>query len=149
MGARNRFNNDQKYLPLSVVLCDLNGLKNVNDTHGHQYGDLMLQIAADILYKTCPEYGFVARIGGDEFIFLLPQASSDTARELTEHINEELASCNKIPFTISVSLGTATKYSVDESLDEIIALADKHMYEDKWKTKIKLRSSDSDFTTLA
>jgi ABC-type amino acid transport substrate-binding protein len=62
-------------LPFTIIIADLNGLKIVNDTFGHEKGDLLIQKAADILKEQCREKDVLARIGGDEFVILMPQAS--------------------------------------------------------------------------
>lgn len=58
-GAKKRLDS-QECFPLSVIMCDVNGLKSVNDNYGHQYGDMMLQVVADVLDKVCPKQCFVA-----------------------------------------------------------------------------------------
>ena len=129
-GAKKRFDNPE-FFPLSVVMCDANGLKHVNDTLGHKYGDMMLQTIADILAKSCPKQCFLARLGGDEFIFLLPRTSPEGASALMEEIRYALANYKNAAFGLSAALGAATKFSVEDDLEQIIALADNYMYEDK------------------
>lgn len=129
-GALERLDAPESF-PLTVIVCDLNGLKYVNDTFGHQYGDLMLQKTADILDKHCAEEHFVGRVGGDEFIFLLPNTSDDVVRRMISKIKSDLSACRDLPFPISISMGSATKTSADEPIEDVIAKADSRMYEDK------------------
>jgi len=133
-GARNRLDAPE-YYPLSLILCDVNGLKGVNDTLGHEYGDKMLQTIAEALETACPNLGFVARIGGDEFIYLLPNTNQAAAQEVVEQIRKMLMDRKNLPFGLSVACGTATIYSEKEDLDSLINLADARMYEDKKQFK--------------
>lgn len=133
-GARSRLDNPE-HLPLSVVMCDVNGLKNVNDTMGHQHGDMMLRVVAKTLEDECPKNGFLARIGGDEFIFLLSKTHHDAASAFIEQIKKSFCDCGALPFSVSVALGTATKYSADENLTDVITSADNRMYSDKEQMK--------------
>ena len=129
-GAKDRLDSPSHY-PMSVIVCDANKLKHVNDTLGHKYGDMLLQMIADVLAGLCPERCFVARLGGDEFIFLLPSTTPEKAAALMERIRDTLAGYKKTPFTLSVAMGAATKFVSTENLDQIISLADSRMYEDK------------------
>jgi len=133
-GAKKRLDTPE-YLPLSVIMCDVNGLKYVNDNLGHKYGDMMLQAVSKILEDVCPRECFVARIGGDEFIYLLPCTQHEAALALIKQINEALARCKNNPFVVSAALGTATKSSADENLNDVIALADSRMYGNKKQMK--------------
>ena len=135
-GAEKRLNNPE-FFPLSVIMCDANRLKHVNDTFGHKYGDMMLQMIADILVEVCPPQSFMARIGGDEFIILLPRTLPEEAERLMEEIRSMSFEYKNTPFVVSLALGTATKYSETENLVDVIALADSNMYEDKKKRKDK------------
>jgi len=116
---------------LSVIMCDINGLKQVNDTLGHEYGDAMIRVVARILEYECAPKNFMARIGGDEFIYLLPNTKPEEVDVLIEHINLALAPRDDSPFDLSVAIGAATKFIKEENLDDIIALADSRMYENK------------------
>lgn len=129
-GAKKRFNTPE-HLPLSVIMCDVNGLKEVNDNFGHKYGDMMLQEVAGVFEAVCPRTGFTARIGGDEFIFLLSNTSFEDAIDLSEKIRVALASRVNLPFALSVALGVATKKSDSEELSDVVELADSRMYENK------------------
>jgi diguanylate cyclase (GGDEF)-like protein len=133
-GAKARLDTQEHY-PLSVIGCDVNGLKEINDTLGHKYGDLLLQAVAEVFEQLLPKSYFVARIGGDEYVFLLPCTDSDSAYKFTEHIREALSKRDDLPFILSVAMGAATKQKTDESFEDIITLADRRMYEDKKRIK--------------
>jgi diguanylate cyclase (GGDEF)-like protein len=139
-GAKKRLDSPE-FLPLAVIVGDANLLKQVNDTLGHQYGDMMLKRMAEVLEKICPRHGFLARIGGDEFIFLLPGFSPEEAAALMRQIKEELALCRGLPFILSISLGSAVKYDAAEDIDAVMDRADSLMYEDKRAQKEAAGSS--------
>ncbi len=73
-----------RYLPNTVVMCDLDGLKLVNDTFGHAAGDRLLAATAKIIRKAIRQGDVAARIGGDEFAILLPRADEKIALSLSE-----------------------------------------------------------------
>jgi diguanylate cyclase (GGDEF)-like protein len=135
-GAKARLNMPE-HLPLSVIICDINGLKPVNDTLGHIHGDKMIQMIAKIFESNCPKSGFLARIGGDEFIFLLPQTDENESGLLIKQIRKELKlKTSEVSYDLSSAMGTATRYSIEQDLDEVIDRADNLMYEDKKQIKI-------------
>jgi len=137
LGARNRLDAPE-YLPLSVIICDINGLKTVNDTLGHKHGDKMIQMIAKVLETRCPKEGFVARIGGDEFIFLLPRTDEQAAGLFIEQIRKDLQlGTDESSYDLSSAMGAAAKESMEQDLDEVIDRADAIMYEDKKRIKME------------
>jgi len=140
-GAKARLDTESN-LPLSVIMCDINGLKTVNDTFGHMQGDKLIQIAAEVLTQVITRPYFVARIGGDEFICLLPCTDSAHANKLVEQVKETASKYISRPFPISIAMGTATKYRSEENIGDIIALADHHTYEDKHNYKTRHMNED-------
>lgn len=122
--------------PVSIVMADVDGLKQVNDSHGHVAGDLLLQHAAQILKNTFREQDFVARIGGDEFAVLLPDADSRAVAKLLKRIetSQETSRCSETDCLVSLSLGAVTARD-GESLMRGVKLADKRMYQRKSKKK--------------
>ena len=131
-GAKARYDREPGHLPLSVVACDLNGLKAVNDKLGHKYGDLLIQTAAKVCGDACQQANFVARIGGDEFVFLLSQTDEEQAGVFIAELKATMAECSKtLPFTLSMAMGSATKCRSEDLLETAVDLADKRMYQDK------------------
>ena len=131
-------------LPLSVIMCDVNGLKLINDSFGHDSGDSLLKKAAKTIRKVCREEDIVARIGGDEFVILLSKTS---ARESVEIANQlkELASKEKVAnIELSISYGYDTKTDDNQSIIEIIANAENHMYRHKLYERSSIRSKTID-----
>jgi diguanylate cyclase (GGDEF)-like protein/PAS domain S-box-containing protein len=95
-------------LPLSLIMGDLNGLKLVNDAFGHQAGDRLLTTLAQVLKDASREGDIVARLAGDEFVILMPNASDDDAVMVCERIRERCSGCSSQPIPPSIALGHAT-----------------------------------------
>ncbi len=129
-GAKNRLSKPEN-LPLTIVMCDLNDLKEANDLKGHDFGDRYLQITAELLKENCPPNAFLGRIGGDEFIYLLPQSPLEKGQQLIEHLQNLLSQDHSFPFPLSIAMGTAcVKTSADEYA-AAFAAADQQMYANK------------------
>ncbi len=117
-------------MPLSIVMADINGLKIINDAFGHSQGDELLKIASEILKETFEDYGFVARIGGDEFVAVLKNTSNIEAQRLIDVMEDKIKDFNISGIAISVSFGLATKDN-ETPLNEIIKSAEDNMYKHK------------------
>jgi len=122
--------------PVSIIIIDLDGLKQVNDFKGHEAGDRLIMAAAAIMREALQENELLARIGGDEFAILLPETNEESAgivvkrlRECQARYNEEN---NNLP--VHFSLGVATAYTGDQ-LSCIWKQADDRMYAEKAMTK--------------
>lgn len=121
----------EENLPLSLIFADLNGLKLVNDIFGHNEGDNLLCQAAEVL-KTASRGGdVVARIGGDEFILLLPNTDQVQTRMTISLIHAHLASLRSQGSICSMALGYETRHSRQMSFTELMANAENSMYRDK------------------
>ncbi len=118
-------------LPLSVIVGDVNGLKRTNDIYGHYEGDALLKAVAAVLHDCCPPEGYVSRIGGDEFVLLLPLHGEDEAKAVIDRINGALARMPDSPTRPSIALGCATKTGIFENISLLINEADVRMYENK------------------
>jgi diguanylate cyclase len=131
-------------LPLSIIMCDVNGLKLVNDSFGHDSGDTLLKNAANTIVKACRKEDVIARIGGDEFVVVLPRTSADETVRIANLI-KELASKEKIAnIELSISYGYETKTTVSQSIIEIVANAENHMYRHKLYERSSIRSKTID-----
>jgi diguanylate cyclase (GGDEF)-like protein len=119
----------------SILLVDVDHLKAVNETYGHQAGDRALQLVAKALLRATRPGDLVARFGGDEFIVLLLDAEVDTAAEIAQRVrNVVFAATLEVNLDIArvqVSVGAAN-YPVDaDKLERVMAAADRAMYKDK------------------
>jgi diguanylate cyclase (GGDEF)-like protein len=103
----------------------------VNDTFGHQEGDILLQKIADILKNVCRDDEIISRIGGDEFVILIPKCNLIQARILTDRINDVLLQERENNPRISLALGYAIKEKTSQSMDEVFKEAEKNMYRHK------------------
>ena len=133
-----------EYLPLTVIMGDINGLKVINDSIGHQQGDRVILAAANIL-KTClREDDVLARTGGDEFTALLPKTDGAAAQHLVEMIRsacqQSAEEGDELRF-VSLSLGWATKREPDEPVDQVYKAAEDAMYRRKILEHRSLHSS--------
>lgn len=123
--------NVRRNLPLTVMMADVNGLKLVNDSFGHAVGDRLLKKVTELIQKGCREDDIVSRIGGDEFMVLFPQTSSEEVKRIEARIQELTHTEHVESLDISVSFGWACKLSEDEDIDEILKKAEDYLYKKK------------------
>lgn len=130
---------NNRHLPLSIIMGDVNGLKIVNDVFGHMAGDKMLQSIAEILKVSCRKGDIIARWGGDEFIVLLPNTNSKSTEEI---INRIISNSKDMVLDIqyaNISLGYAVKDSSNVDIIEVLVEAENNMYKNKVKDGKKVR----------
>src|SRR5437870_1753921 len=115
--------------PYSVIALDLDGLKNVNDTFGHEQGDLALRGLANTVRKTVRASDISVRTGGDEFLILMPQSSLEEARIAAERVREaiELQGRADPRIAITVSAGVAS-WRAARSAEQVLEAADLMLY---------------------
>lgn len=125
----------KKYLPLSVIMGDINGLKKINQLYCHQEGDQLLKTVAIILKRNLPENAHIARYGEDEFSILLPNTDSRKAfwyvRKIQSAIKDHNSQLNKNQPILNFSLGYETKYHMDYDIKKIINNAQDYMNKQK------------------
>jgi diguanylate cyclase (GGDEF)-like protein len=119
--------------PLSVVLADLDGFKEVNDEHGHAVGDAVLRAFAEVLRDTLRESDLAGRWGGEEFLLLLPGADEEGAAQLADRVRIGLAA-RRIPsvpgLRVTASFGVA-EYAGEANTQQLVAAADDALYRAK------------------
>lgn len=123
--------NTLRNLPLSIVLADVNGLKLTNDAFGHEAGDTILKKAAEVLQSQCRADDIIARIGGDEFVILLPQTSSEETVGIIQRIRNKVNETMVGSVVLSISMGWAVKESAKASVQETLKEAENYMYRRK------------------
>ena len=130
----------------SIVILDIDHFKRINDTYGHQAGDVVLQQLAMVLSMAIREGDSLARIGGEEFVVASPYTNRLAAIVLSERLRKAVESSefmhegNRIPVTIS--LGVASKNSDDDDVDKLLAIADSRLYLAKQKGRNRICASD-------
>ena len=117
-------------------MADVDGLKHVNDSFGHENGDRLLIAASEIIKNSCRKEDIITRWGGDEFIIFLPKTSEKDARDVISRIRKA-SKIQKLDdkINISISLGLSTKNDLNENMEHVIEQADKNMYLDKISKK--------------
>jgi diguanylate cyclase (GGDEF)-like protein/PAS domain S-box-containing protein/putative nucleotidyltransferase with HDIG domain len=134
----------KRNLPLTIMMADVNGLKLINDSFGHPYGDKLLVKAAEAIAKGCRADDIVARIGGDEFAVILTHTTGEDADKLIKRIRENIENENKDMLALSVSIGFETKKADDQSINETFAGAENYMYRQKMYDSASIRSKTID-----
>jgi len=135
----------ERQMPLSIIMSDVNGLKLVNDTLGHQKGNELLVRAAAIITRCCRSEDIVCRWAGDEFAILLPLTGRATANEICDRIKTACKETEREPIPISFSLGAATKEDINQKIDLVINEAEDIMYRDKLLDSRSTRFSTINF----
>lgn len=118
-------------LPLAIFVSDLNGFKHVNDSFGHLEGNRLLQTFAAMLKEVCREYDYAARMGGDEFVVVVPGMRQDQSTEMVQRLDLAIAEAGKSVCgdqRVSVSVGCAFYPSDSANAEELLAEADRRMY---------------------
>ena len=129
-------------LDIGIMMFDLNGLKWVNDTYGHEKGDLYIQTFASFLTKVLNENSFLARFGGDEFVIVQEHTTLKELEGMNKKLQEALEEYNRATaFPISYAVGYEVSYKNHYYLmEDLMRAADQKMYQDKiWK---KQRAAD-------
>jgi diguanylate cyclase (GGDEF)-like protein/putative nucleotidyltransferase with HDIG domain len=121
---------------LTLMVCDMNGFKKINDRFGHLEGNRVLRLFAQALKDSCREYDYVARMGGDEFVVIAPGLQADTAAKKVEQIRPLARQagfdvCGEEILSLSVGLAISPEDGNDA--EQLLAQADRRMYMEKQK----------------
>ncbi|MCR4743348.1 MAG: GGDEF domain-containing protein [Treponema sp.] len=122
-----------------VFFADLDGLKTINDTYGHEMGDKAIKLQAEILKKAFRSSDVIGRLSGDEFGIIASSMNIehvDTVRKKVEAMNKEISVKNNLPFTLSISFG-AVELTSSSVLTKLLTEADKVLYEEKRRKHAK------------
>jgi diguanylate cyclase (GGDEF)-like protein len=126
----------RSHSPFAIVLLDLDHLKKINDSRGHLVGSRALCRLADILRLHSREIDLAARYGGDEFVLVLPETTTQSALLVAQRISDRLRNESEDP-PLSVSTGVAMYPFDGTTLDELLIAADRALYRDKSSPKAK------------
>lgn len=128
-------------LPVGMILLDVNGLKLVNDAFGHSEGDRLLRKVSETLRKECGSDNTLCRIGGDEFVILLPRTDELQIKRTVERISKSLSNNTIESIPITGSCGWSIKRYLEESMSELFKKAEDDMYHNKTSEKKSIRYS--------
>lgn len=135
-----RLDTDRNY-PLSFIIADVNGLKLANDAFGHLVGDKLIQKLGEMLKEHTRASDIIARIGGDEFVILLPRTTSKESEIIIERIRKA-SSLEKVKaIKLSVAFGYETKYNSNYPISEVFKRAESNMYDRKLAESQKIKEN--------
>lgn len=123
--------------PISVISADCDGLKKINDTYGHLVGDEYIRMASLLFRMVLPKESAIFRMGGDEFIILLPSTDEETARVYMEQMKQKENMFQIRGKKLSVSFGMSSMKNSSDSASECIEKSDMNMYQEKREKHIK------------
>jgi diguanylate cyclase (GGDEF)-like protein/PAS domain S-box-containing protein/putative nucleotidyltransferase with HDIG domain len=137
----------KRNLPLSLIMGDVNGLKLINDSFGHEAGDVLLRKAANAISKGCRIDDIAARLGGDEFIIVLPNTNAADSAKVIERIQSYIKMERVNGLEISISFGTETKVDMSQDINNIFKNTEDHMYRHKIYESSSMRKGTIDLIT--
>ncbi|MEG0306453.1 MAG: diguanylate cyclase [Clostridium sp.] len=137
----------ERNLPLTLIMGDVNGLKLINDAFGHLEGDKLIKEIAESLKRECRNEDILARVGGDEFIILLPKTDSKEAQKIVNRIKASISNKKLDNMILSASFGWGTKYEVDKEINKIYVEAEDHMYRNKLFESKSMKSKTIELIT--
>ncbi|MEA1976801.1 MAG: diguanylate cyclase [Chloroflexota bacterium] len=114
--------------PLSIIMIDMDGLKVINDTHGHAAGDEALKLVSRSIQHSIRKVDLGTRFGGDEFIVLLPEADREESAAVAKRIREAILAVEFESGKLSVSMGVVQWHSGFETSKDFVHAADEAMY---------------------
>jgi diguanylate cyclase (GGDEF)-like protein len=126
--------------PFAILLLDLDGLKHINDTLGHEFGSRAICRLADVLRLHCRSVDTAARFGGDEFALVLPETDFTAATRVAQRIRERLAADSEQP-ALSASIGVAVFPRHGRTLEALQRVADQELYAMKRSLRRKRRAA--------
>jgi len=133
-------------LPLSVLFLDLDHFKRINDTHGHAIGDACLGAVTVVIRSEMQPEQSLGRIGGEEFLLLMPGAARRHARDLAERLREQVAlrcaEVNGAPVALTLSIGVVECQATDDTAS-LLQRADEAMYRAKHEGRNRVVVLDS------
>jgi len=121
----------KEFWPLSIVICDINGLKMINDAFGHAEGDRLITDVGRLIQSCCRKEDVVNRTGGDEFTVLMPRTDGEHARQLGAQIEHAIETYDRTEsrarYEVSLSIGYGAKESAEQSIDDAEKVAGAYL----------------------
>ncbi len=130
----------ERNLPITIAMGDLNGLKLINDSFGHKMGDEFLIKAAEAIKNGCRADDIIARVGGDEFMIILPKTNTYEASGIIERINHFLSEERVNGLEITISFGYQTKEEIGTNIETIYKNSEDAMYKQKLNESSSMRN---------
>ncbi len=131
--------------PLSIIMLDVDHFKSINDTYGHAFGDEVLKVLGHNCTAHVRQTDIVSRLGGDEFIILLPETGLETAYTIAKRIHECFGenqfSTPVGPIQLTASFGVTAAWKETKNLESLISRADQALYEAKQKGRNQVQMS--------
>jgi diguanylate cyclase (GGDEF)-like protein len=130
--------------PICLIAMDLDHFKRVNDEHGHARGDAVLKDAAYLLRKSLRSFELVYRLGGEEFLIVLPGVAVPEGRVIAERVRSEIENARPGGLPVTVSLGVAAAVGADVAFASLFRTADEALYEAKRAGRNRVVASGDD-----
>lgn len=127
-------------LPLSIIMADVNGLKLTNDAFGHAKGDELLKAFANVLQENCDSKHVIARVGGDEFVVIMPKTDSEMTETLVMNLNKCINEVSIENIVMSVSFGWDTRIDMSVPMADVFKNAEDNMYRNKLSESNSMRN---------
>lgn len=131
----------EENFPIGVIMGDANGLKLINDSVGHLEGDKLLKNIANIIRDSCKDKGYVCRIGGDEFVVLVPHADEKYCEIIIKDILNKCKNKKQDFINISISLGASTTENINKNIHQTFKEAEDKVYRQKLLQEKSIRSA--------
>jgi two-component system cell cycle response regulator len=141
----------EQHKPISLLMLDLDFFKSVNDTHGHSVGDNVLKELARRMVRNLREFDMAARLGGEEFVIVMPECEPDIAAKVADRLRHIIADqpfdvgAAAGPLDITASIGVASSKDGKTTAQAIMEAADKALYAAKrgGRNRVESQASDS------
>ncbi len=130
----------ERNLPLTIAMVDVNGLKLTNDAFGHLVGDELLKRVSNVIKEECRADDIISRIGGDEFVVLLPNTTAEETSLIMQRVYSAISEERLQGLIISVSVGWDTKSKIEQSTQDVFIRAEEHMYRKKLTESQSMRN---------
>jgi len=121
--------------PLTMITADCDGLKEINDQFGHAAGDKYICFAKSAIQSVLPKDTYIFRMGGDEFLAIVPRTNSEQAKEYVKKIRQESKKYKNDCFSLKLSVGSYTIDRKGNSIEDAVIESDKEMYRSKNRKK--------------